>query len=87
MIDNLTEGYYWLKNISYEDKVIFRPISVFVKTEAGYIGSQWYSKGTYFQWIGDDRVYHINYLIGEPNPFKGVEFIKLEEPKQFQYFD
>jgi hypothetical protein len=79
---NLTNGYYWLKNYSnLMEKDIFRPIRITVIEESGYYFShQWYSPGTYFQWIGDDAVYHINYIIAEPNPFEGVEFIKLEEP-------
>jgi hypothetical protein len=82
-MDNLTNGYYWLKNYSdLLEKAIFRPIRVTVLTESGYaFGARWYSPGTYIQWIGSDDVHPINYIIGEPNPFKGVEFIKLEEPK------
>ena len=78
MFNNLTEGYYWLKNITFEDKAIFRPIRVFVKTEAGYFGKLWYSKGTYIQMIGSEDIFNLSYF---ETGWTGVEFIKLEEPK------
>ncbi len=79
MINNLTEGWYWLKNNPYDDKVIYRPIRVFVIKESGYyFGHRWYPPGTYIQMIGSDDVMSLSYF---ETGWTGVEFIKLEEPK------
>lgn len=73
---NLTAGYYWLKNTSYDKKLV-RPINVFVFTENGYhFNGNWVAKGTYIQMIGTDYVFQPSYF----DEWQDVEFIKLEEP-------
>lgn len=81
-ITDLTDGYYWIKNLDYEDKVIHRPILVTVIKESGYyFKNQWFSPGTYFQFMGNDSVHHINYLT-DPL-WKGLEFFANKKGVEF----